>query len=340
MKESIEDYRKDGVIDLDEYFSDNPSNFTYPYYIDGYDEKNFWSKVRKGGEEKFIYIKPRDSKYIDNSYNVYSELLYEELMKQVGIKTASFDLAKYEGDMATISENILDKYSYNQFIINGSELLGSRRYLNNELDYDIEDMYDTIHEYCMDEYLDEDIENKCISDIQKMCIADIFTLSTDRKVTDMDFIVGIDDNGDESIELAPLCHNTYCLGSNFSKEEVYEMLENEDMLADRANLCYFDAGVPEYKRQYDYPYWEDTLYYLIDEDEENLSFAKKCAETMDIDKAINSVEEKIENRIPEEYKEFIRTLWDNRLQNICECIGIDYFKIMDNKCYEYEMEER
>lgn len=339
MKSNIEDYRKDGFIDLDEYFLDNPSNFTYPYYIDGYDEMNFWTRVRKEGDEKFIYVKPRDSEYIGSNYSVYSELIYEELMKQVGLNTAKFDLATYDGNLATISDNVLEEYSYNEFIINGSELLESRRYLTYDNDYDIEDLFDAVHEYCLAEYLDEDIENKCIEDIQKVCIADIFTLATDRKPTDLDFIVGKKEGNEDTIELAPLCHNTYCLGSNFNEDEIYDMLENEDMLVDRINLCYSDTGVPEYKREEEYPYWEDTLYYLLDENEENIFFAKKCAEEMDINKAIQEVEKKIESKIPSEYKEFVHVAWDNRLQNICECIGLDYYKIIDNKCYEREMEE-
>ena len=60
---------------------------------------------------------------------------------------------------------------------------------------------------------------------------------------------------------------------------------------------------------------------------------------MDINKAIQEVEKKIESKIPSEYKEFVHVAWDNRLQNICECIGLDYYKIIDNKCYEREMEE-
>ena len=59
MKENIEDYRKNGQINLDEYFRNNPSSYTYPYYIDGYDELSFWAQVRKGDKEKYIYIKPR-----------------------------------------------------------------------------------------------------------------------------------------------------------------------------------------------------------------------------------------------------------------------------------------
>ena len=116
-------------------------------------------------------------------------------------------------------------------------------------------------------------------------------------------------------------------------------LDDDDMLADRMNLCYFDAGVPDYKREYEYPYWEDTLYYLIDKDEENLNFARECANNMNIDEAIKCVEKKIDAKIPFEYKEFVRVIWDNRLQNICECLGIDYLKLMDNKYYEKEMEE-
>lgn len=339
MKENLEDYRKDGVINLDEYFLNNPSGFTYPYYIEGYDEQNFWAKVRKEDEDRFIYVKPRESKYMDNDYNVYSELLYEELMKQVGVKCVDFDIARYDGNLATISDNILKDYSYDEFIINGEELIENKKYPVMEDEYNIEDLLDSVNEYCIEENLDEEIRDNCIRDIHKACIADIFALSTDRKPTDFDFIVGKDIEGKNVIELAPLCHNTFCLGSNFEKDEIYEMLENDDMLADKVSLCYFDAGIPEYKREYDYPYWQDSLYYYIGENEENLAFAKECANKMNIDKAIKEVERKIDNSIPEEYKDFVRIAWDNRLQNICECMGLDYYKVMDEKYYEQEMEE-
>ncbi|MBO5478020.1 MAG: hypothetical protein J6A15_09775 [Clostridia bacterium] len=338
MKENIEDYRKNGYINLDEYLINNPEGFTYPYYIDGYDEKNFWTKVASKDKEKFIYVKPREKDYLNNEYNVYSELLYEELMKQVGIKNVSFDMAQYDGSMATISENMLNEYSNNQFIINGSELLASKTY-RTEDEYNIEDLFDSIHEYCNAEYLEEDVEEKCISDIQKVCIADIFLLSTDRKATDFDFIAGIDKKDEEDLVLAPLCHNTYALGSNFSKDEIIEMLDDYDMMSERINLCYFDAGIPEYKRDYDYPYWEDSLYYFVDEDEKNLDFAEECAKKLNIDDAITKVERRINTKIPEEYKEFVRTAFDTRLRNICQSLNLDYYKIMDNKYYEYEMEE-
>ena len=338
MKENIEDYRKNGYINLDEYVLNNPEGFTYPYYIDGYDEKNFWTKVASKDKETFIYVKPREKKYLNNEYNVYSELLYEELMKQVGIKNVSFDLGQYDGSKATLSENMLNNYSDNQFIINASEILISKMH-NVGDEYSIEDLFDSIHEYCRAEYLDEEVEEKCISDIQKVCIADIFLLSTDRDTKDFDFIAGIDSKGEENLELAPLCHNTYSLGSNFSKDEIIEMLEEYDTMIERLNLCYFDAGIPEYKRDYDYPYWEDSLYYFVDEDESNLEFAEECAEKFNIDDAIKKVEMRIDSKLPDEYKEFIRTAFDTRLRCICQELNLDYYKIMDNKYYEHEMEE-
>ena len=113
MNENIENFRKDGIIDLDKYLNKNPSEKTYPYYIDGYEDNNFWLKVKEGGEEKYIYVKPVKNEYLDNNYNVYSELLYEELMKQVGIKTVSSNIAKYDNKLALISDNIISDYSYN-----------------------------------------------------------------------------------------------------------------------------------------------------------------------------------------------------------------------------------
>ena len=335
MKDNIEDYRKNGFIQLDQYFQNNPSYFTYPYYIDGYDEDNFWALVKKGGKEKYIYVKPRINKEENTKYNTYSELVYSELLKQVGIDTASFDIAKFEGNDSTISPNILDDYSENLFIINGSELLDGKRYFNTKIS-ELDDLIDEIHNYARAEFIDKEQEEKAIEDIKKVCIADIFTLTTDRSPHDFDFIVGKDECGKEILKLAPLCHNTYALGSNFSEEEIYDMLNDEDMLADRVELCYSDTGVPESKRDLNYPYWEDTLYYLIEENKNMLDFARNCAIQMDLSKAINNVEEKIEVKIPIEYKEFMYEIWSNRLQNICECIDIDYYKIIDKENIEME----
>ena len=264
MKENIEDYRKNGQINLDEYFRNNPSSFTYPYYIDGYDELNFWAQVRKGDKEKYIYIKPRDEYDENPNYNVYAELVYEELIKQVGIKSASYDIAKYKGMDATISDNILDNYDSDIFLINGSELVEGKRYQSGT-ESSLDDLFDAIEEYSRAEYLEREVSNECIEDIEKICIADIFTLSTDRKATDYDFLAGKDKDGNEIFKVAPNCHNTYPLGSNSSLDDMYDMLENEDMLADRVDTFYTDSGVPENKRNIDYPYWEDTLYYIIEE---------------------------------------------------------------------------
>ena len=109
MNQDIENYRKDGFIDLNSYISDNLSVLTYPYYIDGYEDKNFWLKVKKEGEEKYVYVKPKENVYLNGEYNLYSELLYEELLKQAGVNTVHLDVGKYDGKYATLSENILKR---------------------------------------------------------------------------------------------------------------------------------------------------------------------------------------------------------------------------------------
>jgi hypothetical protein len=57
---------------------------------------------------------------------------------------------------------------------------------------------------------------------------------------------------------------------------------------------------------------------------------------MDLSKAIEQVELKTGNKIPIDYKEFMYEVWNNRLQNICECIDLDYYKLIDK---EIEVEE-
>ena len=51
MKENIEDYTRDGIINLDEYFLNNPSQFTYPYFI----EETFGQKL-EGRIQKNLYM--------------------------------------------------------------------------------------------------------------------------------------------------------------------------------------------------------------------------------------------------------------------------------------------
>lgn len=338
MKENINDYRKNGIIDLDEYLSNNPEISNFPYYLYGYDQKNFWTVVGKEDGDKSIYVKPRDYDYIDNEYNMYSELLYAELMRQVGINTANLDIAMYNGHPTTISENINESLSLDNFIIAGDELIGQKYYdiTNNN---SIEDLYDSIHEYCTMTCVPKEKEEKCIEDIKKVCIADIFTLSSSRTPQDLDFIAGMDENGNECLELAPLCTNTYALCSNLTKDEMIEMLEDDEILEERVDLCYTDTGVPEYKRDYNFPYWEDSLLYFVEESEENLEFAKKCAEKMNIDEAIKNVERKIGDKIPSYYADFARVIFDARTRQICSSLDLDYYKLMDNKYLEYEMEE-
>ena len=338
MKENINDYRKNGIINLDEYLSNNPEIPNYPYYLSGYDQNNFWTIVGKEDREKSVYVKPRNLDYIDNEYNAYSEMLYSELMNQVGIKTANIDIAMYNGYLATISENVNEDIPWDSFIISGDELMGQKYYdvTNNS---SIEDLYDSIHEYCTMSYVPREKEEKCIEDIQKVCIADIFALSSSRVPQDLDFIAGMDKDGNECLELAPLCTNTYALCSNYTKDEMLDMLEDEEILNERINLCYSDTGVPEYKRNYNFPYWEDSLLYFVEESEENMEFAKKCAEKMNIDEAIKNVEMKMNTKIPSYYADFARLVFDTRTRQICSSLDLDYYKIMDNKYLEYEMEE-
>ncbi len=118
------------------------------------------------------------------------------------------------------------------------------------------------------------------------------------------------------------------------------MLDDSDDMEQRLDLCYTDLGVPEDKIEDNYLYWEDSLYYFIDSDEELMDFAELCAQRFNIDEAISSVEKRIKSKIPQEYKEFVRASFDQRFRALCDCLELDYYKLMDDKYYNYEMEEK
>ena len=118
------------------------------------------------------------------------------------------------------------------------------------------------------------------------------------------------------------------------------MLDNCEDMEQRLDLCYTDLGIPNEKIDDNYLYWEDSLYYFIDKDEELEEFAKYCAQRLNIDEAILNVEQKTQSKIPEEYKEFVRASFDQRFRALCDCLNLDYYELMDEKYYEYEMEEK
>ena len=60
---------------------------------------------------------------------------------------------------------------------------------------------------------------------------------------------------------------------------------------------------------------------------------------MNIDEAIKNVERKIGDKIPSYYADFARVIFDARTRQICSSLDLDYYKLMDNKYLEYEMEE-
>jgi len=336
MKENIENFRESGFLNLDEYLKRNPENFVYPYYLEGYNGDNFWTRIRKEDEEKFVYVKPREL-HLENEYNTYAELIQEEVLKQVGIKTAHYDLAKYNNNVATISDNALGDYDKELFLLNSSELLSRSSYISDDTN-DIENIFRVIHEYCESEGLGQEIEEKCKKDIANICVANTFLMSTNQTLDDFDFVVGMDKNGEEKMLVSPVCHNSYCLGSNFTKNDIEEMLENSEIMKERIDLCYTDVGISEELRDTSYPYWEDSLYYMIEEDEDVLEFATYCANKINIDDAINKVEERIEADIPKEYKDFVRVSFYERLDKICSSLNLDYYTIMDNKIIDGNME--
>lgn len=330
MNENIYDYKRSGYIDLDAYLANNPACRMFPNYLDGFDSTNFWTVIRKEDKDTYMYVKPREYDTPEGEYNAYTEMVYAELLKQVGLKTAEYDLAMYDGSYATMSDNLLNEYSKDQFLVTGEDLLASRPFIAGDIP-NIEDLYDSIYRYCDAECIDNQVAYDCVLDIQKQCIADIFTLSTKRDAIDFDFIAGLNKDRKESIEVAPSCHNTYALGSNFDIEELEDMILNPEILDDRCDLCYTDSGIPDFKRNYTYPQWQDALYYLVDEDESNFEFAQKCVTDMNLDKAIYNVEEKLDAPIPEEFKYFMHVLMDQRLKDICRSLDISYDVISRNK---------
>ena len=311
-KEELEKYRdQEGFIDLDKL------NVNFPAE----------SRERMGNpnrDKNWIDFNGKKALYkeavkLDDEENssIYAELIIEELAKQADIKTAHCDLVKLNGKPGILSYSVINEdeelHSLNSFI---GETKDSEEYFDT---VDLVDMLKKTVEYLGNEGLSKEETRKIIVDMQKLLAFDTFIMATDRHTENISFVRDVQGN----ISLAPIYDNENSLMLDMNNSLLDDLAKSPQGI--KVSCDFIDpkiAIIPD-EGEESKLLWKDTLNELCGNDDV-YDFMMDCYDNLDIEVAIENVEERIGAELPDRVKIVATNAFNFRKKEIDKVMCMEY----------------
>ena len=335
--EQISEHRSDdGFIHLDELFVNSDS------------EREVRGNINR--DKRWFKIDDGSAMFKSNSeeqlYAHYSELICTELARQAGIETAEYDIAKCNGQTGIITKNVC-KQGEEMLTIN--ELIGDGPTYEDYTDNtDIYFVFDELETKLLGDGYDQEMIDKCILQLRKQMLFDLYIMETDRHTENLSFIAGKDEKtGKPSIRLSPMYDTESALLLYDDAEHMKNIWTSRSITHSVTNLqepkiCVIpqredeqlltgmDKGLFEFLQSqvgstYETPseeIWKSTLDFLV-EDERAYQFSEDILNGLDISVAIANVEQQKKCVIPEEVKQMAIACFNVRQTEIAFELGLD-----------------
>lgn len=247
----------------------------------------------------------------EQNYGIYAELIVEEVAKQVGQTTAHYDLVKFLGEDGKYHQGVLSV----SVLENSREQLVTLRDIIGDEPEETSDFIDTTsyeftirkleEELRKDGYDEQNIVN-VITEYKKRLVFLLAVIETDQHTENIAFKQSKID-GRSRIELSP----------NYDRESAF-MLDNdistigkllEDYIGLRESVDRAHPRIGTIKTIEDggfESYWKDTFEALCEEDEIYDYYEQNIRGTIDIEKAMEGVEQRIKAPLPEAVKLLVK----------------------------------
>lgn len=358
--EGLEKYReKNGRINIDKFLEENKLE-KVPEIRGASNKEKDWVEL----EDSKILLRTENLDAEGVEYTTYAELIFEELAKQVGIQSAHYDLITYKGKRGVLSQSVVEK---DETLVHIKDLLDCYKRDHDDkddLNIHVEDAIKTFHTFYETEngFSKEDFK-KISNDFLNMAIFDIYAMSTDRHGENMGIIYSVKD-GKETSRLAPMFDNECSLMLDSPKEKIQRLLKNRISLMSYVEMesqrIYY--AEPDYDfeendksevkeinefnellstlikqsggKEKEEADWQTTIYNISELGEEQMEFIKKCDKNLNIEKALESVEERIGAKLPNELCEFVSAAFNTRKMLVNEELGL--YDLEESKDEEIE----
>lgn len=325
--EELENYRKaDGFINIDDTQYAKQDNFR---------------ETRGSQEREKDWIQLEDCNVLlrtelfggeESNYCNYAELIVEELAKQVDFPSAHYDLITYKGKRGVLSQDVRKRgeefHTLMEFI--GAEKETSR-YSSVPIDFDF--VINGFRQMMKNqEFYPEEVLDAC-KDLSKLLIFDTYVMGTDRHTENIGLLTSLGEDGKKHMKLAPAFDNECSLMLDIPSIEMQDMLDSPLSIQIRSELQEPLIALSDEESEPEVNKWEEMIE-LLTEKEEFFDFAKKCNENMNIEEAIQKVEERIGHSIPTLAKTIAEKSFNHRKQQLCETLLLDLEIKEENKSIE------
>ena len=303
--------KETGLIDVDKFFTENKEKVTT---VD--EDRGTAKRDKKWIQFEDVDVLVRDENLSSENvnYTAYQELVFEELAKQVNFPCAHYDIGKRGDKKCVFSYNIVGKKEKTGLsMMSLSDLMDQ---IKTEEDYshsyNIVDAFKAIGNHCKVMNIDKSQQEKVLKEFCKMQVLDTFLSSSDRHCENISFLYGKDKSTGKNIfELAPVYDNELSCGSEEPEEKMVECLDDYTQANMTASLQVPCATVPESEQSYEmYKKNKNNpsamlLQFVMELDEDAEDFAQDCLDNLNMPLAIKAVEERIDAKLPDMYKEFL-----------------------------------
>lgn len=332
--EQLEKYRdKDGFLNLDVL----NLNFTEDSREKVGKENRLKNWVDFSGTEVLLKGESEDV-FLDEKQNgaIYSELIIEELAKQIGLPCAYYDLIKINGKKGTLSKKMFkdDKTD----LISLYSLIGDTKFYEDypEMSEYLE-VEDKLYSILKQEEIKEEEIISIIKDYRKQMAFFIMTCSIDKHTENVSFFSYINpENKKRKLELSCIYDNENSLLLDTSLQTLEKILKNGLGLQKVVNML--DPKIAVLDGDYN-SVWKNTLDVLL-EDDEVYDFILDAYENLNVEKALKNVENKIKAPLPNVVKLTSKYVFEFRKKEIEKIIYPEIEETLLGKQYSEQIATR
>ncbi|MEG2235867.1 MAG: HipA domain-containing protein [Clostridia bacterium] len=342
--EQLEAYRENGYINMDKLLHEHEEL-----------EKSMLKESRGSQNREKDWIKLEDTQILLRTENMrelgvlntsFAELLTEEIAKQVGLDAAHYDLITYKGKKGVLSQNVID--SQNESLINMSSILAQLEGYDNTQDMmdfiSFEDVIlgiKNLNNY--EENITKEDMYRMQIDFCKIVAFDIFSMNTDRNGQNFSILYSKD-----SSRIAPIYDNEHSFGGGIDEDTLKRINANKAVAKEESEMLIpvieaseettesivqsWKEYCPREEEKNIKPYNWQSLIFVLGEDlgnDEITDFFETCYNKIDVDGAFENVEKKIKFSVPEEYKECVKRIYDERKKYIADALILEEEKEKD-----------
>lgn len=243
----------------------------------------------------------------ERNYGIYSEIIVEEIAKQLGVETAHYDLVKFYDENGQMASGVLSEMMMN---LEDEQLVMLREMIGDEPEEDGDFPDTTRYEFTVqklrevlerDGYSEEDI-GEVLTDYKKRLVFTLSILDVDKHIENVAFIKK-KVNGKNTIRMSPNYDSESALMLDNNISTISKLLEDYASLKESASQAHPRIGTLRSIEEGGFnSYWMDTLEALCEDDEIYDYYTDCIRGKIDMEVIFERVEARIKAPLPEDVK--------------------------------------